>query len=213
MTTFLMIRHGESQSNRLNLFTGQGNVDLEENGVRQAELTADFLAEQYRIDAIYASDLLRAFRTRKALGDRIGLSVQTDKGLREIAAGLWESRNYALIRQEYPADYDVWLHDVGHARPTGGESVAELAVRVRKTLEAIAARHDGQTVAVATHATPIRTLQCFVQTGSLDAMKEIPWVSNASVTEFFFENGEWRIGAISRDAHLGELRTTLAKNV
>jgi broad specificity phosphatase PhoE len=68
-------------------------------------------------------------------------------------------------------------------------------------------------VAIATHATPIRVAQSIIQTGGLDEMENIPWVSNASVTVFEYEKGTWRIRLISEDGHLSEIKTKLPKNV
>ena len=80
-------------------------------------------------------------------------------------------------------------------------------------LTKIAEKNNGKTVVVATHATPIRVAQSIVQTGGLDEMKNIPWVSNASVTVFEYENKSFKAVKISEDAHLSELRTALPDNV
>ena len=60
MTTVIVIRHGESEANRQGIFAGQINPDLLERGVEQAKLTAQYVADTYHVDAVYASDLQRA---------------------------------------------------------------------------------------------------------------------------------------------------------
>ena len=50
-------------------------------------------------------------------------------------------------------------------------------------------------------------MQSLVQTKGLADMKNIPWVSNASVTELFFDNGSWRFGLVSQDEHLSDYKT------
>lgn len=89
----------------------------------------------------------------------------------------------------------------------------ELAQRVMDEITRIAVENDGKTVMLATHATPIRAIQSLVQTGGLEEMKDILWVSNASVSILEYSGGKWSFKCVSEDEHLGELRTTLPKSV
>ena len=66
---------------------------------------------------------------------------------------------------------------------------------------------------MATHATPVRVAQCLIEHGNLEKMREVPWVSNASVSEIEYRDGEWKCIEMSHDMHLGELRTVLPDNV
>ena len=95
---------------------------------------------------------------------------------------------------------------------TEGESVKELSERVMATLTAIAKENDGKTVAVATHATPIRAAQTIIQCGDIKYMKNVPWVSNGSVTVLEYD-GKWKCVSVSEDSHLGEDRTVFPANV
>lgn len=212
MTTLLLIRHGESEANHQRIFAGQINPDLQPDGLLQAELTAKYIAGKYKVDKVYASDLIRAYKTGKALAELLGMEVVPDKKLREINAGEWEGKHFSDLPNLYPEDFYVWLHDMGHAHPTGGESVRELGDRIMAELTKIAEENDGKTVAVATHATPIRAVQSILETGSVDAMSKISYVSNASVTELGYD-GEWKLVSVGTDEHLGAMRTALPSNV
>ena len=211
MTTLLLIRHGESEANRHGIFAGQINPDLQEEGVKQAELTAEYIAENYKVDKVYASDLTRAYRTGECVAKRMGLSLETDKNLREINAGDWEGVLFTELPEKYPEDFNMWMTDMGRAHPTNGESVRELGDRVMAALTKIALENDGSCVAVATHATPIRAVQSIMETGSVDGMSKIHYVSNASVTILTFD-GEWKLEAVGIDEHLGALKTALPTN-
>ena len=213
MTTVLMVRHGESEANRNNIFAGNFDADLQGRGLKQAEKTAEFVAESYKIDKIYASDLKRAFKTGQAIGARLGITVIPDRRLREICAGKWEGVRFDDIDVKYPEDYAVWRTDIGNARCTGGESTRELGARILAALTDIAEQNEGKTILIATHATPIRVMQTYCTYGDYARMQEIKWVSNASVSEFFYENGKFVCGKMSQDSHLDELRTVLAANV
>ncbi len=213
MTTILMVRHGESEANRNNIFAGNFDADLEDRGLKQAEKTAEFVADSYNVDKIYASDLKRAFKTGKAIGDRIGIAPIPDVRLREISAGKWEGEIFDNIAVKYPEEYNIWLTDIGNARCTDGESTRELGERILAALTDIAERNEGKTILIATHATPIRVMQTYCTYADFSRMQQVKWVSNASVSEFIYENGSFRCGKISQDAHLNELRTVLAPNV
>ena len=212
MTKLILIRHGESEANAEGVFAGQINPDLEQKGLDQASLTAKYVADNYKVDKIYSSDLQRAYKTALCLADITGLEVEKNQNLREIFAGDWEGLTFDQLQEKYPEEYGVWLNHIGKARCAGGESVAELGNRVMDALTKIAQSNAGKTVAVATHATPIRAMQSLVETGGLDEMENIPWVSNASVSVFEYD-GEWKIVSLSVDSHLAELKTVLPKNV
>ena len=213
MTTILMVRHGESEANRNNIFAGNFDADLQGRGQKQAEKTAEFVAESYKIDKIYASDLKRAFKTGQSIAERIGLSPIPDRRFREIMAGKWEGVRFDDIAIKYADDYAVWLRDIGNARCTGGESTRELGKRILAALTDVAEQNEGKTILIATHATPIRVMQTYCTYGDYARMQDVKWVSNASVSEFFYENGKFSCGKMSQDAHLSELRTVLAANV
>lgn len=213
MTTLLMIRHGESEANRNKLFAGNLDADLQNNGLKQAQKTAEYIASNYKVDKVYASDLKRAFRTGKCVADLTGVEIIPDKRLREISAGKWEGLKYDTLATEYAEDYKVWLTDIGNARCTGGESVKQLGERVITVLTDIAVANNGKTIVIATHATPIRVMQTLVNYGSLNEMKSVPWVTNASVTTFEYDCGKWKCTKVSEDAHLNELKTELPSNV
>lgn len=213
MTTLLLIRHGESQANVEGRFAGHLDAPLSAKGYAQATITADYLVSHYTVDTVYASDLSRAFDTGKAIADRLNAPVIPDSALREIFAGDWEGTIYDDLPKLFPVSFHTWLTDIGNAVCDAGESVAHLQERVLTALRRIATEHNGQTVVIATHATPIRALQCFCEGNSLSDMKTIPWVSNASVTVVEYENSTFRLLEVGKDAHLGSQRTAFPKKI
>lgn len=213
MTTLLLIRHGESEANRNRVFGGQINPDLQEKGVKQAELTAKFIAENYKVDKIYSSDLKRAYKTAEALSKLLNIEIKKEKRFREIYAGKWEGVKFDDLKTTYPDEYNVWLTDIGNAVCTEGEAVKELGARFFDALTEIAKENDGKTLVITTHATPIRVMISLIETGGLSEMKNIPWVTNASVTEITYNNGEWMMIKASMDEHLESLKTNLPANV
>ncbi|MBQ9963888.1 MAG: histidine phosphatase family protein [Clostridia bacterium] len=213
MTTFLLIRHGESMANTEKRFAGHWDIPLSPLGQEQAETTAKHIAATYAVDAVYASDLQRAYRTGKAVADRMHVPIIADKALREICAGDWEQQSFDDLQIRFADSYAVWLTDIGNAQCDNGESVADLQSRFLAALRRIANENDGKTVVIATHATPIRALQCHCAQQPLSEMHNIPWATNASITTVTCENGAFKLIAPPDDSHLGNARTVLPANV
>ena len=213
MTRILLVRHGESESNILGTFTGQLDAPLSELGHAQAEYTARFVLENYRVDAVYSSDLSRAYHTAVHTAEKLGLQVQMDKRLREIHGGQWQDILFSELSSTHPAEYALWQQDMGNACCPGGESVAELAQRVWQCVMDICQNNPERTVLIATHATPIRTVQWKATGKDLSFMKQIPWVSNASVSEFSYENGALTPVKLSQDSHLADMKTNLPSSI
>jgi glucosyl-3-phosphoglycerate phosphatase len=142
-------RHGQTQWNVDGRFQGQSDIPLDALGEQQAERAARLLAG-LRPDAIVSSDLVRAIATAAPLARLTGLTVTTDKDLRERFGGLWEGLTDTEIRTRYPAEHAAWM-------PPGGESSAVVAERAGAALERIAAgMAPGTLVVVVSHGAAIR---------------------------------------------------------
>ena len=213
MTTLILIRHGQSRANVEGVFAGHKDFPLTEIGIQQAERTAEYVAANFKVDAIYASDLKRAFYTGKILADKLGLCVYPEKELREIYAGEWEGNSFDYLQETFFASYGTWLADIGNAKPENGETVEQLMHRVYSAVQRIAEQQDGRNVVIATHATPIRALQCICEGKTKHEMKNVPWVSNSSVTVLTYQNGVFHIKTIGYDRHLGNIKSSFPNNV
>ncbi|MBQ4157550.1 MAG: histidine phosphatase family protein [Clostridia bacterium] len=210
---FLLIRHGQSQGNLDGVFIGQGDSPLTEFGHMQADVTASFIKEHFTPDVVYASDLIRAYDTGLSISDACGIPIISDRRLREIFAGKWEGQSFNTLESDFFDSYSVWRRDIGNAVCPEGESVKMLMERFTEALIDIAEKNDGKTVVIATHATPIRTLMCYSLYKDADRMKDVKWVSNASVTVVDCENHAFFLADADLCAHLGELKSRLPANV
>ena len=213
VTRIYFVRHGESESNLIHQFAGSLDKPLTDKGRCQANATASFLSD-VPFAAVYASDLARAYETGKQIANLHSIPLISDVRLREIYAGEWEGKIYSDLEKEYPDSYGVWLSQIGLTQCPAGESVASLQMRVHECINEIVRKHPGETVCVATHATPIRVMECVWSQTPLSQMHTIPWVGNASVTIVEY-NGDGKVQVLQRDLtdHLGDLKTVLAKNV
>lgn len=213
MTRLILIRHGESEANRNSFFAGQMDVELLKKGEEQAKKTAEYIMENYNVKKVYASDLKRAYKTGEIISEALGVEIIKNQSFREIYAGRWQGKTFDNILKKYTDDYSVWLNDIGNSRCTEGESVKELGERVLKALLKVAEENEDIDIVIATHATPIRVVECILSGCQLSEMKNVSWVPNASVTEVLYTDGNLKLGNVGFAEHLMDLKTEFAANV
>jgi len=148
-TRIIAVRHGETAWNVDTRIQGQLDIDLNDKGRWQAQQAARALADE-DVDAIYASDLMRAFNTAQAIAAE-RYTVQAHKGLRERAFGKFEGQTYAEIEAQWPDESRLWRIRDPHFAPPGGESPSQLMERVAQTVNEIAARHLGEQIVLVAH--------------------------------------------------------------
>lgn len=213
MTEIYFLRHGQSIGNKMNRFLGHTDLDLSPLGYKQAEFAAEFF-KNINIDVIFSSDLKRAFNTVKPIAQKKGLAIQTSKNLREIYAGDWEYQSVSDLWEKFGDTFSVWKKDIGNAVCPNGETVSDLQKRFNSEIEKIVSQNLGKRILIATHATPIRTMLCIWKGLPLKEAKNIPWVTNASVTAVNYEDdGTYFIRAEGFDAFLGDYKSALSSKI
>ncbi len=212
MARLYLIRHGQSEANLARIFTGSGNFPLTELGRKQASAAADYLKDK-NIDLVYASPLVRAFETGRAVSELCNVPIIAEDGLKEINAGEWEGKFFDDLVTLYPESYYTWRNNIGRCVPDGGESVSELYSRAVNTILKLVKQNPDKNLAIATHATPIRALGAYWSGISAENLKDIPWAANASITSVCYENGNFFNLNYSFCDHLGDIVTGLPRNV
>lgn len=213
MTRLILIRHGESEANRNSFFAGQMDVELLKKGEEQAKKAAEYIKGNYNVKKVYASDLKRAYKTGEIIADALGIEIIKSQSFREIYAGRWQGETFNNLLKKYTDDYYVWLNDIGNSCCTDGESVKELGERVLKELLKVAEENDDMDIVIATHATPIRVVECILSGRQLLEMKNVSWVPNASVTEVLYMDGHLKLEKVGFAEYLMDLKTEFAANV
>ena len=151
----LVIRHGESEADLLDVHEGRADFALTERGHRQAEAMANYVADNYDISKIYASTLTRAKQTAQHLSDKTGISIVFDENLMEFNNGLLAGLPRAVVREKYPEVPDLPIDKAVY----GQESQVEFRQRAESALSRIIneAEND-ETVAVVSHGGMINQL-------------------------------------------------------
>ncbi len=200
MTTLIIVRHGQSESNVNKTFAGQSDVKLTELGHLQAEYAAKFL-ENRHFDAAYSSTLSRAYDTAAAIIKGRGLEIKTDRDLCETALGDWEGLKIDAVREEYAK----WKSNLDYTIPNG-ESTIVVMERVGRALDKIARENEGKTVLVASHGGCIRILPSYYEKNP-ELLFTTPIASNVSITTVVYENGKGRVEEYAFDGYLGDMIT------
>ena len=183
-TRILAIRHGETAWNVDTRIQGQLDIALNDTGLWQAHRLSLALADE-RIDAVYASDLLRAMQTARKLAAACGLCIVADTGLRERGFGLFEGMTYREVEQQFPEQSERWRRREPEFGPEGGEVLRDFFQRCVSTVTRIAAAHPGQTVVVVAHG---GVLDCLYRAATrLDLQAPRSWeLGNASINRLLY---------------------------
>jgi probable phosphoglycerate mutase len=205
MTELILIRHGETIWNEQGRWQGHLDSDLTATGLQQAEALAERLAT-VRFDALYSSDLGRAWRTAERIASRTGRAVIAEPGLRERGLGVLQGLTYAEIEEQYPAEFKHFkAREPDHVIPAG-ESIRGKHERAVACIEAIVARHPGQRVVAVTHGGVLDS--AFRHAAGLTLLVPRRWVLyNASLNTFLREDDRWMIGTWGDVGHLRKVGT------
>ncbi|GAJ15856.1 unnamed protein product, partial [marine sediment metagenome] len=159
MMRVILVRHGETIWNEEQRYQGASDPPLSERGELQARRLAARLASE-SIGLIYSSDSTRALQTADQIAAHHGRQVRADPRLREMDFGDWEGLTYSEIRERYPQALARWQGDPLATSPPGGESLAQLAMRVGDVLDDFPKLDQAETVLVVSHGGPLRVLLC-----------------------------------------------------
>lgn len=200
-TTTLLLRHGQTPLSAERRFAGRGDIPLTELGVQQAAATARSLAERGGIDLVLSSPLLRARQTAEAVSERTGAPLAVDDDLAETDFGGWEGMSFAEVMARWPDELTAWLADA-HVAPPGGENFATVTDRVDAALDRLLTAHQGRTVVVVSHVTPIKTIVCRALLAPTAALFRMH-LDVASLTEAsWFADGPALVRSLNDTAHL-----------
>ena len=154
-TRLFFVRHGATQLTAEDRFSGDGGVELSDEGRRQARLLADRLADA-PIVAVYASPFSRTLETSRILAAPHRLEPITRDGLREISHGRWEGLTRPEVESRFTDEYAAWEEDPLTFSPEGGESGIVVLARALPVIREVVVAHAGQTVLIVSHKATLR---------------------------------------------------------
>ena len=200
MARIILLRHGQTGWNKQERFRGWVDIDLDDTGRRQAEAAASRVS-QWEVTAIYSSPLKRAQTTARALADIAGLEVVPADGITDIHFGVWQGMSIADVEESYPEQFDQWCHHPERLEIPDGETLEDVRKRAVATVEELAAKHEGETIAVVTHRVVCRVLLCHLLGLDNSHFWQIEQDTTA-INVFDMEEGETTVHLINDTCHL-----------
>lgn len=188
-----LIRHGQTEGNRMGFHQGWGKVALNENGIAQAEALRDFMKDK-KFDRIICSDLNRTKQTCSIVfGDRD--NIQFDARLREINNSVFEGKTKEEIYKIYGDEYIRNCRRLDYSA-YGGESAQSMLDRTAEFLRDLEKDTVSGKITIITHGGAIL--------GFLSNILKMPIytpklkIDNCSVTKLSYSDGEWSVLYINK---------------
>jgi 2,3-bisphosphoglycerate-dependent phosphoglycerate mutase len=144
----LVIRHGQSEGDITDIIEGRYDAKLTELGIKQANLMADWVAERYSINKIFASPLKRVSQVAEILSKRVNLDIVFDDDLMEWNTGLISGLSKEEARKKYPNPEIKFPHTAVYEQ----ESEIQLRMRTETVLSRLLNENPADsTIAVVSH--------------------------------------------------------------
>jgi len=196
-TTLYMIRHGETDHNASGRMQGWLDIPLNAMGMHQATI----LAHRFRgktLAAVYASPLMRAAETGRAVAEAVDVPIRMDERLREYNMGDWSGLTIDEIVRGEP---NFSAHGPIEIPVPNGESAQQMHARVSSFLNSVIEQHAGQRAVAVSHG---GTLAMMVATMlGMPVLRRQPFsFGNTSIAKAEYSHGHWRLRTLNDQCHL-----------
>ena len=153
-----IIRHGQTDWNIEHRTQGQTDIVLNTEGIKQAELITQKIAN-LKIDSIISSDLKRAYMTAQIINEKFNKTIEADKRLREFNFGTLEGITRDQITKE------IWRKFDENPKQFNAEAKKEIFNRIKSFIDDIKSENLNKNVLVVTHGGPIRMINYYIDNG------------------------------------------------
>lgn len=150
MTTFYLVRHGDTAWNRDWRYRGRVDLPLDEIGLSQARATADALTN-VGLQAVFSSPLKRAFNTAELIAQAAGLSARPLPDLIDIDYGAWQGKTLAEAEEAHPFLYSRWQTAPHLVQFPDGESLDQVRMRTIRAIIGCATLYPDGVVCLVAH--------------------------------------------------------------
>lgn len=200
-TRFILVRHGQTEWNRVERFRGRADVPLNDVGLAQAAAAGRRIAAEWQPAAVYSSPLSRAVATAQAIATHFSLPVTPLDGLTDIHYGLWQGLTPEEARARWPELVHAWYTAPATVQVPAGESLAGLRERAMAAIHELMARHAGQTIVLVSHTVVNRVILLAVLGLGNDRFWRLRQ-DNCAINVFEAEGGEFTLVTLNDTCHL-----------
>lgn len=200
----IIVRHGESEWNKIHRYQGQLDTPLSELGIKQAWALAERLRTE-PIASFYTSPLQRCSYTTEIIASyHPGVPVYQDVALLEIHHGEWQGKYADEVASQYREGLEEWRKYPMRSQMPGGESFSNVYKRSLEFKERVLAKHRGQTIAVITHDVVIKILVADALMMHMDAINRI-WLTSGGMTIIAYGEDMPYLASLNETTHLGDM--------
>ena len=199
-TRIVLVRHGETEWNRVERFRGRVDVPLNETGHLQARAVARRLAS-WPLDAVYSSPLSRALDTAQPVAAARGLDLSVLDAVIDVDYGDWAGLSREEAQARFPDLFATWRDDPLLARFPHGESLEQVRQRSWGAISALCATHPGKTLALVSHVVVNRVIICAALGLGGDGFWRIGQ-DNAAISVLEALPGRYRLLLLNDTCHL-----------
>jgi len=206
MTKLILARHGETVWNVEKIYRGRTDVNLDEVGIKQAELLGKYLSN-WKLEAIYSSPLKRALDTANMVARYQKVGVHVAEGLVDLDYGEWQSLPEQEVKRLYPALHYEWRNNPHKVKMPGGESLEDVRKRAIEVVNDVLSRCQGSILLVS-HRVVNKVLICSL----LGLDNSHFWNINLDVggiTIFNYADGRFVLTRHNDTSHLRELQKSV----
>jgi broad specificity phosphatase PhoE len=158
MAKLILARHGETAWNVEKIYRGRADVNLDEVGIKQAELLGKYLSN-WELEAIYSSPLKRALDTANIIAHYQKVDVHVAEGLIDFDYGKWQSLPEQEAKRLYPTLHNEWHNNPHKVTMPGGESLEDVRKRAIEVVNDVLTKYQGSVVLVS-HRVVNKVLIC-----------------------------------------------------
>lgn len=163
---FILVRHGETEANIGDIYSGWTDFPLTEKGSKAIKATAEALKRYENIEIIYSSPLNRALTTAKVISASINKEIKIVDNLREMNFGIFDGKERRHIQESYAKEWKSWIEDYVNYRIPEGENLIDVYNRIKDFINKLI-EEDKDSIIV-THGGIIQTMITYLLDLGLD---------------------------------------------
>ena len=198
MTEIYLVRHSESEANLVRSFAGRTDVDISIKGKKQLECLAEAF-KNIKLDCVYTSSLMRAYKTAEAINKYSGAPVIVDDGFIEMNLGVLDGKPVDNMTEEQKYN---WNNQIHLFKVQNGETMYDVRERVEVALNNVAKLNDGKVIAIASHGGVIRNLLAYLKGIETCNLNQVNWCDNTGINHIYYKDGKFTLDYENNTEHL-----------
>jgi broad specificity phosphatase PhoE len=209
MTDIYVVRHGQTAWNKEEIFRGRTDVPLNEMGLKEASLAAEFFRGR-EVQAIYSSPLSRAWQTAGKIAEVVRREVVSLDGINDMSFGAWEGQPLRNVQKNDSERYNQWGEAPHLVKIPGGETLDDVRLRAMAALEEVIRSHAGASIVLVSHRVINKVLIC----GILGLDNSHFWQIGQDTTAINLiqhRHGRYVLSLMNESCHLKPLQDTKIK--